>query len=58
MGNIGNSYFLVPVRLTTIPSNIVQISAGWTHTVVLNNIGEAYSFGSNNVMKKHSLLEW
>jgi alpha-tubulin suppressor-like RCC1 family protein len=50
MGSIVLGYYILPTKLSTIPANIVQISAGWTHSVVLNNIGEAYSFGSNNVI--------
>jgi alpha-tubulin suppressor-like RCC1 family protein len=37
---------------TLIPllNNIVQISAGYTNSLVINNIGKYSSFGDNNVL--------
>jgi alpha-tubulin suppressor-like RCC1 family protein len=37
----------LPVTITLYISNIIQISAGYAHSIVLHNIGQFYAFGNN-----------
>jgi alpha-tubulin suppressor-like RCC1 family protein len=39
----------IPTLITSI-NNITQISAGQFFSIILNNIGEVYGFGKNNVI--------
>ncbi len=44
---INNINIVGPTMIPTL-ENIISISAGAYHSLVLNNMGEVYSFGANN----------
>jgi alpha-tubulin suppressor-like RCC1 family protein len=43
-------------NLISILKNIVQVTAGSSHSVVLNNNGDLFSFGKNHVIKLINLV--